>query len=44
MKKRMDELNNAIKGKVQKNLDGMIKKTVSPFITVVLDLLLLQKF
>ena len=44
MKKRMDELNNAVKGKGQKNLDGMIKQTASPFTTAMLDLPLPQKF
>ena len=40
MKKQMDKLNNAVKGKVQRNLDGMIKQTTSLFIAAVLGLLL----
>ena len=44
MKKQMDELNNAVKGKGERNLDGMIKQTASPFTAVVLDLPLPQKF
>ncbi|KAK9989053.1 hypothetical protein SO802_029292 [Lithocarpus litseifolius] len=31
MRKEMDEMKNALKGKSTKNLDGMIKKTDSPF-------------
>jgi len=33
MKKWMDVLNNAVKGKGQRNLDRMIKQTESPFIS-----------
>ena len=44
MKKQMDELNNAVKGKGERNLDRMIKQTASPFTAVVLDLPLPQKF
>ena len=40
----MDELNNALRGKGQKNLDGMIKQTTSPFTAAMLDLPLPQKF
>ena len=38
MKKRMDELNNAVKGKGERNLDRMNKQIASPFTVVVLDL------
>ena len=44
MKKWMDELNNAMKAKGERNLDGMIKQTTSLFTAVVLDLPLPQKF
>ena len=44
MKKRMDELNNAVKGKGERNLDRMNKQIASPFTVVVLDLPLPQKF
>ena len=44
MKKWMDVLNNAVKGKGQRNLDRMVKQTESPFIAAVLDLPLPQKF
>lgn len=35
----MDELRNTVKGKTTSNLDGMIKRTDSPFMTEVLNLL-----
>ena len=44
MKKQMDELNNAVKGKGERNLDRMIKQIASPFTVAVLDLPLLQNF
>ena len=40
----MDEMKNALKGKSTKNLDGMIKRTNSPFTGEVLECPLSQKF
>ena len=40
----MDELRNAIKEKMDWNLDKMIRATNSPFTTVVLECPLLSKF
>ena len=37
MRKELDEVNNAMKGKTAINLDGMIKMTDSPFTTSVLE-------
>ena len=37
MRKELDEVKNAIKGKTTINLDGMIKRTDSPFTTSVLE-------
>ena len=37
MRKELDKVNNAMKGKTTINLDGMIKKTDSPFTASVLD-------
>lgn len=31
MRKKMDKLRNAMKGKTVKNLDGMVRRTDSPF-------------
>ena len=31
MRKEMDELKNAVKGKTAKNLDGVVRRTDSPF-------------
>ena len=44
MRKEMDEMKNALKGKSTKNLDGMIKRTNSPFTGEVLECPLSQKF
>ena len=41
---RMDELKSAMKGKVMENLDGMIRRTDSPFTTEVLNRPLPTKF
>ena len=37
MQKEMDELKNTMKEKTDKNLDGMVKRTNSPFTTRVLE-------
>ncbi|XP_075658754.1 uncharacterized protein LOC142628565 [Castanea sativa] len=37
MRKEMDELKNAMKGKIAKNLDRMVRRTDSPFTQKVLD-------
>ena len=44
MRKEMDELKNAMKDKGGENLDGMIRRTNSPFTTEVLNRPLPQKF
>ena len=44
MRKEMDEMKNALKGKSTKNLDRIIKRTNSPFTNEVLECPLLQKF
>jgi len=44
MRKEMDELKNAMKEKTNKNLDGMVKRTDSPFTTKVLECPLPPKF
>ena len=44
MRKELDEVKNAMKGKTAINLDGMIKRTNSPFTTSVLECLLPPKF
>ena len=36
MQKEMDELKNVMREKMNKNLDGMVKRTDSPFTTKVL--------
>ena len=43
-RKELDEGKNAMKGKTTVNLDGMIKRTNSPFITSVLECPLPPKF
>ena len=43
-RKEMDELKNAMKEKMNKNLDGMVKRTDSPFTTKVLEFPLSPKF
>ena len=40
----MDEMKNVLKGKSSKNLDGMIRRTDSPFIGKVLECRLPSKF
>jgi len=40
----MDELKNAMKEKTDRNLDGMVKRTDSPFTTKVLECPLPPKF
>jgi len=37
MRKELDEVKNAMKGKRTINLDGMIKRTDSPFIASILE-------
>jgi len=37
MRKELDEVKNTMKGKTTMNLDGMIKRTDSPFTTSVLE-------
>ena len=44
MRKEMDELRSAMKDKGGENLDGMIRRTDSPFTTEVLNYPLPQKF
>jgi len=44
MRKEMDELKNAMKEKMGKNLDRMVKRTDSPFTTKFLECPLLPKF
>ena len=44
MRKEMDELKSAMKDKGRENLDGMIRRMDSPFITEVLNRPLLPKF
>jgi len=44
MRKELDEVNNAVKGKTAMNLDGMIKRMDSPFIASVLECPLPPKF
>ena len=44
MRKELDKLKNAMKGKTTINLDGMIKRTDSPFIASVLECPLPPKF
>ena len=44
MMKELDEVKNAMKGKTTINLDGMIKRTYSPFTASVLECSLPPKF
>ena len=44
MRKELDKVKNAMKGKTAINLDGMIKRTDSPFTTSVLEFPLPPKF
>ena len=44
IRREMDKLRNAVKDRAMENLDGMIRKTDSPFTTEVLNRPLLPKF
>ena len=44
LRRELEEVKNAMKGKTTMNLDGMLKRTNSPFITSVLECLLPLKF
>ena len=44
MRKELDEVKNAMKGKIAVNLDGMIKRTDSPFVIGFLECPLPPKF
>ena len=44
IRKELDKVKNSMKGKTTTNLDGMIKRTDSPFTTSVLELPLPPKF
>ena len=44
MRKEMDELRNAIKGKIDQSLDRMVKATDSPFTIAVLECPVPSKF
>ena len=44
LRKELDEVKNAMKGKTAMNLDGMLKRTYSPFIASVLECPLPPKF
>ena len=44
MRKEMDELRNAMREKMDQNLDGMVRRTDSPFTAKVLECPLLSKF
>ena len=44
MRKEMDELRNAIKGKTDQSLDKMVRVTDSPFTTAVLECPMPSKF
>ena len=44
MRKELGKVKNAIKGKITINLDGMIKRTDSPFIANILECLLPPNF
>ena len=44
MRNELDEVKNAMKGKIAMNLDGMIKRTDSPFTASVLECPLPPKF
>ena len=42
--KEMDELKNAIKGKIDRNLDRMVRTMDSPFTMAILEYPVLSKF
>ena len=44
MRREMDELRNAIKEKIDRSLDRMVRATDSPFTTAVLECPVLTKF
>ena len=44
MRKEMDEIRNAIKGKTNRNLDRMVRTTDSSFMAAVLECLVQSKF
>ena len=44
MRREMEELRNAIKGKTDRSLDRMVKATDSPFTTAVLECPVLSEF
>ena len=44
MRKEMDELRNAIRGKTDQSLDRMVRAADSPFTTIVLECLVPLKF
>ena len=44
MRKEMDELRSAIKGKTDRNVDKMVRATDSPFTAAVLECPVLSKF
>ena len=44
MRKEVDELRNAIKGKIDQSLDRMVRRTDMPFTVTVLDCLVPSKF
>ena len=44
MRKEMDELRNAIRGKTDRSLDRMVRATDSPFTTAILECLVPLKF
>ena len=44
LRRELDKVKNSIKGKTAMNLDGMLKRTDSPFTTSVLECLLRPKF
>jgi len=44
LRRKLDEVKNAIKGKTKMNLDGMLKQTDSPFTANVLECPLPPKF
>ena len=44
LRKELDEMKKAMKGKTAINLDGMLKRTYSPFTSNVLECPLLAKF
>ena len=44
MRKEMDELRNAIKGKIDQSLDRMVRTTDSPFMAIVLECPVPSKF